>query len=141
MNETPVEVLSIVVERDIAHPPEKIWRALTQPHLISEWLMKNNFEPVVGHRFKLSADWGAVECRVETLKPFKSLSYTWDTKDLTSVVTWTLTPTRTGTHLHMKQTGFKPEQKSYYQGATIGWPRFIAALEQVLTKIDQEGKK
>jgi uncharacterized protein YndB with AHSA1/START domain len=43
MTETSTEALSVVVEREIHHPPEKIWRALTQPHLIEEWLMKNDF--------------------------------------------------------------------------------------------------
>ena len=59
------ETLSVVVEREIPYPPEKIWRALTQPHLIEEWLMKNNFRPDKGHRFNLSADWGVVDCQVE----------------------------------------------------------------------------
>jgi hypothetical protein len=52
---------SLVVEREIPHPPEKIWRALTQPHLVEEWLMKNDFKPVVDHHFNLRADWG--HCR------------------------------------------------------------------------------
>ncbi len=47
---------SVVIERDIAHQPEKLWRALTQPHLIEEWLMKNDFAPKVGHRFKLRGE-------------------------------------------------------------------------------------
>jgi hypothetical protein len=64
MNETSTEMLSVVVEREIPYPPEKIWRALTRPHLIEEWLMKNDFKPVVGHRFDLRADWGAVDCQV-----------------------------------------------------------------------------
>jgi len=51
---------SVVVEREIAHPPEKIWRALTQPHLIAEWLMKNDFQAVAGHRFNLRGEWGGV---------------------------------------------------------------------------------
>ncbi|WP_189523166.1 SRPBCC domain-containing protein, partial [Mesorhizobium sp. M8A.F.Ca.ET.213.01.1.1] len=55
------ETRSVVVEREIPYPPEKIWRALTQPHLIEEWLMKNNFKPVVDHRFSVSADWGGVD--------------------------------------------------------------------------------
>ena len=59
MNETSTETLSVVVEREMPYPPEKIWRALTQPHLIEEWLMKNDFSPIVGHRFNLSADWGS----------------------------------------------------------------------------------
>src|SRR5580704_19664973 len=47
MTNTATETLSVVVEREIPFPPEKIWRALTQPHLIEEWLMKNDFKPVV----------------------------------------------------------------------------------------------
>jgi uncharacterized protein YndB with AHSA1/START domain len=54
MTELAVETRSVVVEREFAAPPEKLWRALTQPHLIEEWLMKGDFAPVVGHRFKLS---------------------------------------------------------------------------------------
>ena len=57
---TDTATRSVVVEREIPYPPEKIWRALTQPHLIEEWLMKNDFNPVVGHRFKLRGDWGGV---------------------------------------------------------------------------------
>ena len=60
MNETSSETRSVVVEREMPYPPEKLWRALTQPHLIEEWLMKNDFKPVVDHRFNLRADWGAV---------------------------------------------------------------------------------
>ena len=56
MNNTATETRSVVVEREIPYPPEKIWRALTQPHLIEEWLMKNDFAPVVGHRFNLRGD-------------------------------------------------------------------------------------
>ena len=64
MSSTATETLSVVVEREVAFPPEKIWRALTQPHLIEEWLMKSDFKPVVDHRFNLRADWGAVDCQV-----------------------------------------------------------------------------
>ena len=72
------ETRSVVVEREIAFPPEKIWRALTQPHLIEEWLMTNDFKPVVGHRFNLRADWGAVDCQVQVVEENKRLSYTSD---------------------------------------------------------------
>jgi uncharacterized protein YndB with AHSA1/START domain len=85
MNETPTEALSVVVEREIPHPPEKIWRALTQPHLIEEWLMQNDFKPVVDHRFNLRADWGVVDCEVLAVEPNKTLSYTWAAYDLTSL--------------------------------------------------------
>jgi len=136
MSSATAETLSVVVERDIPFPPEKIWRALTQPHLIEEWLMKGDFKPVVGHGFSFSAEWGAVECQVRAVEPNKTLSYTWGDHNLESVVTWTLTPTRTGTHLRMEQTGFRKDQPRYYQGARSGWPRFFAALEQVLARID-----
>ena len=108
MSETSTETLCVVVEREVHYPPEKIWRALTQPHLIEEWLMKNDFKPVVDHRFNFRAHWGAVDCQVMAVEPNKSLSYTWGDYDLKSVVTWTLTPTGTGTQLRMEQTGFRP---------------------------------
>jgi uncharacterized protein YndB with AHSA1/START domain len=136
MNETSAETLSVVVEREIPYPAEKIWRALTQPHLIEEWLMKNDFKPAVGHRFNLRGDWGAVDCEVLAVEPDKTLSYTWGAHGLKSVVTWTLTPTSAGTRLRMEQSGFLPDQPQYYRGAKGGWPRFFAALEQVLTRMD-----
>ena len=77
MTNAATETRSVVIEREIPHPPEKIWRALTQPHLIEEWLMKNDFKPVVDHKFNLRADWGAVDCQVLAIEPDKTLSYTW----------------------------------------------------------------
>jgi uncharacterized protein YndB with AHSA1/START domain len=136
MTNTATETLSVVVEREIPHPPEKIWRALTQPHLIEEWLMKNDFKPVVGQRFDLRADWGSVDCQVLSLEPNKTLSYTWAAYGLESVVTWTLTPTSTGTHLRMEQSGFRQDQQQAYQGAKYGWQKFLANLEQVLARTD-----
>ena len=136
MSNVATEALTVVVEREIPFPPEKIWRALTQPHLIEEWLMKNDFKPVVGHGFNLRADWGVVDCQVLAVEPNKTLSHTWRVFDLESVVTWTLTPTSTGSHLRMEQSGFRPDQQQYYQGAKSGWPRFFAALEQVLARLD-----
>jgi uncharacterized protein YndB with AHSA1/START domain len=136
VNETSTETLSVVVEREVPFPPEKIWRALTQPQLIEEWLMKNDFEPVVDHRFNLRADWGAVDGQVLAVEPNKTLSYTWAAFGLASVVTWTLTPTSKGTHLRMEQSGFRPDQKQAYHGAKGGWQQFFAALEQLLARID-----
>ena len=134
MNDTTTETRSVVVEREFAFPPEKLWRALTQPHLIEEWLMKNDFKPAVDHRFSLRADWGTVDCQVRTVEPNKTLSYTWAALGLESVVTWTLTPTDAGTHLRMEQVGFRPDQQQAYQGAKYGWPKFFANLEQVLAR-------
>ena len=136
MTNTATETRSVIVEREIAFPPEKIWRALTQPHLIEEWLMKNDFKPVIGHSFNLRADWGAVDCQVQTVEPNKTLSYTWAAHGLESVVTWTLTPTSTGTHLRMEQSGFRPDQQQAYQGAQGGWQQFFARLEQVVATLE-----
>jgi len=136
MTDTATETRSVVVEREIAFPPEKIWRALTQPHLIEEWLMKNDFRPVLGHRFNLRADWGAVDCQVQEVEPNKTLSYSWAAYGLESVVTWTLTPTSKGTRLRMEQSGFRPDQQQAYLGAKGGWPQFFAKLEQVVARIE-----
>ena len=136
MSDAATETRSVVVEREMPFPPEKIWRALTQPHLIEEWLMKNDFKPVVDHRFNLRGNWGAVDCQVLEIAPNKTLSYTWAALGLESVVTWTLTPTSTGTHLRMEQSGFRPEQKQAFGGARVGWAQFLANLEQVLSRTD-----
>ena len=138
MSTTETETLSVTVEREVAYPPEKIWRALTQPHLIEAWLMKNDFKPVVGHQFKLSADWGSVDCEVLTLEPNKTLAYSWGAMGVGTIVTWTLTPTSTGTHLRMEQAGFsaEPSHARYYEGAKYGWQQFLGNLEQVLAKPD-----
>ena len=136
MNETSTEARSVVVERDIPHPPEKIWRALTQPHLIEEWLMKTDFEPAVNHRFNFRGDWGSVDCQVMALEPNKTLSYTWAAMGLESVVTWTLTPTSAGTRLRMEQSGFRTDQQQAFHGAKYGWQKFFANLEQVLARTD-----
>ena len=136
MSKAATETLSVVVEREISFPPEKIWRALTQPHLIEAWLMKNDFEPVVDHRFNLRADWGAVDCQVLAVEPNRTLSYSWAAMGLESVVIWTLTPTSAGTRLRMEQSGFRPDQQQAYQGAQHGWPRFFANLEQVLARAE-----
>ena len=136
MNKATTEARSVIVEREIPFPPEMIWRALTQPHLIQEWLMKTDFKPVVGHRFDFRADWGSVDCQVLTIEPNKTLSYSWAAYGLQSVVTWTLSPTSTGTHLRMEQSGFRQDQQQAYQGAKYGWQRFFANLEQVLARTE-----
>ncbi|WP_394778212.1 SRPBCC domain-containing protein [Undibacterium sp.] len=132
------ETLSVVIEREIPYAAEKIWRALTQPHLIQEWLMKNDFMPTVDHRFQLRADWGTVECQVLVVEPQKTLTYTWAAMGLESIVTWTLSPAATsagpGTLLRMEQSGFRPDQQQAYHGAKAGWPHFFAAMERVLAK-------
>ena len=143
MTAASAKTRSVVVEREFHYPLEKLWRALTEPHLIQEWLMKNDFMPAVGHRFNLSGDWGGVlDCEVLEVEPNETLSYTWNFAhgdpafDLHSVVTFTLTPTATGTHLHMEQSGFRPDQKQAFGGAQAGWGQFLDKLAQVLGRID-----
>ena len=132
MTTTATEARSVVVEREIHHPPEKIWRALTEPHLIEEWLMKTDFKPVADHKFRFSGDWGAVDCEVIKIEPLRTLAYSWAAHGLDSVVTWTLTPTSEGTSLRMEQSGFRADQENFYEGAKMGWGNFFAKLEQVL---------
>jgi uncharacterized protein YndB with AHSA1/START domain len=141
MSNTATDARSVVVEREFPFPPEKLWRALTQPHLIEEWLMKNDFKPVVGHSFNLRGEWGGVlDCDVLAVEPNRTLSYTWNfahddaAYNLRSLVTFTLTPTSTGTLLRMEQSGFGPDQKQAYGGAHAGWKQFFANLEQVLAQ-------
>ncbi len=134
MTSTATETRSVVVEREIPHAPDKIWRALTEPHLIEEWLMKTDFQPVADRKFTLRGDWGAVDCQVLTIEPLRTLAYTWAAHGLESVVTWTLTPTSKGTTLRMEQSGFRADQDQFYQGAKVGWTNFFAKLEHVLAR-------
>jgi uncharacterized protein YndB with AHSA1/START domain len=131
---------SLVLERTLAHPPEKIWRALTQAPLIEEWLMKSDFEPQVGHRFTFRAEpaggWdGVIASQVLDVEPASRLVYRWDSMGLESTVTWTLTPVDGGTHVRMEQAGFRPDQDFAYRGAQYGWTRFLDSLERVVAKL------
>ncbi len=128
---------SLVIEREMPHPPEKIWRALTQGSLIAEWLMTNDFSPVVGHRFQFRATpvpgWnGIIDSEVLAVEPNSRLSYGWASMGLETVVTWTLTPTPGGTHIRMEQSGFPSEESASYKGAKYGWNSFIRRLEHVV---------
>lgn len=139
------ETKSIIVERLIPHDAEKIWRALTTSHLISEWLMENDFVPEKGHCFTFRASpvpgWsGLTNCVVKAVEPPHRLVYTWgdgtesDT-GLRTVVTWTLTPADGGTYVRMEQSGFRPEDERGYKGMGSGWPRILERLEEVAAKL------
>jgi uncharacterized protein YndB with AHSA1/START domain len=136
MRAAATETLTVVVEREFAFPPEKVWRALTEPHLIEQWLMKSDFKPLANHRFSFHRDWGAIDCEVLAIEPSKTLSYAWGALGLASIVTWTLTPTSAGTRLRMQQTGFRADQRQAYHGARAGWPRFFTALGQLLARLE-----
>jgi uncharacterized protein YndB with AHSA1/START domain len=134
---TTAATRSLVIERELQHPPEKIRRALTQGALIKEWLMDNDFQPVVGHKFNFRAPpmpkWdGIIDSEVLVIEPHKKLSYSWGSMGLESVVVWTLVPTKSGTLVRMEQSGFRPDQEANYQGANYGWQKFIGGLERVV---------
>ena len=134
---------SLVVERTMPHPPEKVWRALTQAPLVAEWLMQNDFQPVVGHRFNFRATpipnmWnGVTDCEVLLIEPLRRLAYSWSASGeeaadgLKTTVTWTLTPTQDGTHVRMEQSGFRPQDEGGYQAMGGGWPRILGGLDRV----------
>jgi len=128
------ETRKVVLEREFAHPPERVWRALTQPELIADWLMQSDFSAEVGHRFRFTAEWGEIDCRVLEIKPHRSLAYSWEAHGVKTVVTWTLEATEQGTRLRMEQAGFRPDQKQAYAGATSGWARFFDKLQTSLSE-------
>lgn len=136
MTEATPEIRTVVVERDFAHKPEKLWRALTQPHLLQEWLMQSDFAPALGHKFRFTADWGGIDCKVREIEPQRTLSYSWDAYGLESTVTWTLTPTSGGTQLRMEQTGFRPDQNQAYHGARMGWQDYFGKLDALLAQVE-----
>jgi uncharacterized protein YndB with AHSA1/START domain len=132
---------SIVVERLVPHPPEKVWRALTTPHLIAEWLMANDFAAEQGRRFTFRATpvpgWsGITNCEVLTVEEPRLLAYRWgdgteSESGLRTVVTWSLMPEGAGTRVRMEHSGFRPGDEDGYRAMGGGWPHILAALEQV----------
>src|ERR1700743_2358757 len=138
---TTTATRSLVIVKESPCAPEKIWRAPTQGALIKEWLMDNDFQPVVGHSFKFRStpvpNWnGIIDSQVLVVEPNKKLSYSWGTMGMESVVTWTLTPTSAGTHLRMEHSGFRSDQDAAYKGANYGWQKFIGNLERVVAGLE-----
>ncbi|HEY4380506.1 MAG TPA: SRPBCC domain-containing protein [Acidobacteriaceae bacterium] len=140
MTDSTASTHTLVIEREFPHAPEKIWRALTESALIQQWLMQNDFQPTVGHKFNLRTtpmpNWnGVIDCEVVAIKPLQVLSYTWGSLGLKSVVTFTLTATTAGTHLRMEQSGFPDTESAYYKGASYGWQKFLGSLEKVVEEL------
>ena len=136
---------SISFEFDLHHPPEKVWRALTDPVLLAEWLLpvfNLQLEPGAAFMFKTQPypGWdGVVNCRILEIETHKKLSYAWvvggGDMALDTVVTFTLKPTPSGSHLSLVQSGFKPEQKQNFGGARYGWKLMGGKLVDVLAKL------
>jgi uncharacterized protein YndB with AHSA1/START domain len=137
----PSQAESISFEFDLPHAPEKVWRALTDPVLLSEWLLPVadiQLEPGAAFRFKTQPypGWdGTVNCRFVEIEAHRKLAYTWTVPFLETVVTFTLTPTATGTRLSLVQSGFKPDQKREFGGARYGWTMMGGRLVDVLARI------
>jgi uncharacterized protein YndB with AHSA1/START domain len=132
---------SISFEFDLHHVPEKVWRALTDPVLLAEWLLPVvdlKLEPGAAFRFKAQPQpgWdGNVNCRFLESEAQRKLSYTWVVGDMDTVVTFTLTPTASGTRLSLVQSGFKPDQKRESGGARYGWKMMGGKLVDLLARI------
>ena len=127
---------TLVIERVLNHPAHKVWLALTQQHLVREWLLEGDIRAEAGHSFAFATGFGQIDCKVIEVDPGKRLAYTWEALGLRSVVTWTLTDQGNATLLRMEQTGFRPDQAQAYGGAYGGWKRFIGKLAALLESID-----
>ena len=134
---------SVSFEFDLHHPPEKVWRALTDPALLAEWLLPVfglTLEPGAAFTFKTQPypNWdGTVQCRFLEIDPHRKLSYTWGVGNmaLDTVVTFTLAPTAAGTRLSLVQSGFSPNQKQNSGGARYGWKMMGGKLVDLLARI------
>jgi uncharacterized protein YndB with AHSA1/START domain len=132
---------SLSFEFDLRHPPEKVWRALTDPALLSQWLLpivELKLEPGTAFTFKTEPHpgWdGTVNCRILEIEPQRKISYAWSVPFLDTVVTFILTPTPSGTRLSLVQSGFKPDQKQNFAGARYGWKLMGGKLVELLERI------
>ncbi len=138
----PSQTAAISFEFDLHHPPEKVWRALTIPELLNEWLLpivELRLEPGAAFAFKTQPQpgWdGTVNCRFLEIEKHKKLSYAWVVGDfIDTVVTFTLTPTASGTRLFLEQSGFKPDQKQNFGGARYGWKMMGGKLVDLLARL------
>ena len=133
---------SISFEFDLHHSPEKVWRALTDPVLLAEWLLPVvDLELAPGAAFTFKTQpypgWdGTVNCRLLEVEAQKKLSYAWVVGDMDTIVTFTLTPTASGTRLSLVQSGFKPDQKQNFGGARYGWRMMGTRLTELLGRIE-----
>lgn len=134
---------SIVMEFDLPHAPEKVWRALTDPVLLAQWLLPvADLKLETGAAFTFQAPpqpgWdGVVNCRLREVEARRKLSYTWVVGEIDTIVTFTLTPTSggAGTRLSLVHSGFKPEQKQAFGGARYGWRMMVGRLVEALERI------
>ncbi len=133
-------------ERLLPHPPERVWRALTESDLMGRWLMETDFQPVVGHRFQFRTEPGPtfdgfLYGEVILVDPPHRLSYTFKggIMQYETTVLWTLVPETGGTRLILEHTGFTGLQDvviSHIIGS--GWGRMLDALPATLDWLAQQ---
>jgi uncharacterized protein YndB with AHSA1/START domain len=127
-------VRPVVAECELPDPPEKVWKALTTPELLSRWLLPNDIQPEVGNRFRLQPEaGGAIQCEVLAAEHCRLLRYSWrgpaDELDargepLDSVVTFELTRTPAGgTRLRVVHEGLATAQVVSFRSPTRGGTR------------------
>ncbi len=132
---------SISLEFDLPHSPAKVWRALTDPVLLAEWLLPVaglTLEPGAAFTFKTQPHpgWdGTVICRLVEIEAHRTLSWTWSVPGIDTVVTFALTPTASGTRMSIVQSGFKPGQKQEFGGARYAWKMMSGKLVDLLARI------
>jgi uncharacterized protein YndB with AHSA1/START domain len=137
----PSQTESISFEIDLPHSPEKVWRALTDPVLLAEWLLPvvdHQLEPGTAFTFQSQPQpgWdGMVNCRFLEIEAHRKLSWRWVVGDIDTIVTFTLTPSASGTRLSLVQSGFKPDQKQAFGGARYGWKMMGGKLVDLLARI------
>jgi len=137
----PSQTETLTFEFDLRHPPEKVWRALTDPELLAQWLLPAvGFELAPGAAFRFQAPpqpgWdGTVNCRFLEIEAQRKLSWRWVVGDIDTVVTFTLERTATGTRLTLVHSGFKPDQKRNFGGARYGWRMMGGKLVDLLGRI------
>lgn len=135
----PAQTEFISFDFELAHPPEKVWRALTNPVLLADWLLPVvDFELEKGKPFTLKAPpqpgWdGLVNARFLEIEPQKQLSYSWQVGDIETVVTFSLSQSESGTRVKLVQSGFKEHQKQNWGGARYGWRMMGEKLFTVLS--------
>jgi uncharacterized protein YndB with AHSA1/START domain len=140
-NTARAQTESIAYEFDLQHSPEKVWRALTDPSLLAEWLLPAvglELEPGAAFTFQTQPHpgWdGTVNCRFLEIEPGKKLSYAWVVAEMDTVVTFTLTPTSSGTRLSLLHSGFRPDQRQNFGGARYGWKMMGGKLLDLLERI------
>ncbi|HEY8490105.1 MAG TPA: SRPBCC domain-containing protein [Dehalococcoidia bacterium] len=113
------------------HPPERVWRAIADGAALAQWLMPNDFQPQVGHRFTFRREPmpainfdGIIHCEVVACDPPHRLTYTWTGGGLNTVVSFRLEPEGEGTRLYLEHSGFDlsdATNRFAYDGMGPGW--------------------